>query len=92
MERFNDSLPVDKRMWRQDIAGSIAYARALSRAGILTVAESDELARGLTLVAAEWSAGTFKIVAGDEDIHTANERRLGELVGAVAGKLHTGRR
>ena len=43
-------------------------------------------------VAAEWAAGTFVIVPSDEDIHTANERRLGELVGSVAGKLHTGRR
>lgn len=39
----------------------------------------------------EWEAGTFKIVSGDEDIHTANERRLTELIGAVGGKLHTGR-
>ena len=43
-------------------------------------------------VRAEWAAGAFAIQASDEDIHTANERRLGELVGAVAGKLHTGRR
>ena len=42
-------------------------------------------------VEAEWEAGTFKIVAGDEDIHTANERRLTELIGSVGGKLHTGR-
>jgi len=39
----------------------------------------------------EWESGTFKIVSGDEDIHTANERRLTELIGSVGGKLHTGR-
>jgi argininosuccinate lyase len=42
-------------------------------------------------VASEWAAGSFVIKAGDEDIHTANERRLTELIGAVGGKLHTGR-
>jgi len=92
MERFNNSIGFDKRMWKQDIAGSIAYARALARAGLLKTAEADELARGLALVADEWAAGRFAIVAGDEDIHTANERRLGELIGPLAGKLHTGRR
>ena len=92
MEAFNNSISFDKRMWRQDIAGSIAYAHALARAKILTSAEAKELERGLRLVHNEWDADTFVIVPADEDIHTANERRLGELIGALAGKLHTGRR
>ena len=92
MEAFNNSFPFDKRMWRQDIAGSVAYAHALARAGILTGAEAAELARGLRAVEAEWAAGAFVAHDGDEDIHTANERRLGELIGPLAGKLHTGRR
>ena len=92
MEAFNNSISFDKRMWRQDIAGSIAYAHALARAKILTTAEANELERGLRLVHAEWASGTFVIVPADEDIHTANERRLGECIGALAGKLHTGRR
>jgi argininosuccinate lyase len=50
------------------------------------------LVNGLALVSKEWEDGKFKIMPGDEDIHTANERRLSELIGAVAGKLHTGRR
>ena len=50
-----------------------------------------QLVDGLTQVAAEWAAGAFVIQPGDEDIHTANERRLTELIGAVGGKLHTGR-
>lgn len=91
MERFNASLPYDKRMWRQDIEGSIAYASALGRAGLLSSQEVSLLHSGLDQVADEWKMGTFDENPGDEDIHTANERRLTELVGAVGGKLHTGR-
>jgi hypothetical protein len=91
MEQFNASLPYDKRMWKQDIQGSIAYAAALGRAGLLKPEEVKQLQDGLALVAKEWEAGTFEEKPGDEDIHTANERRLTELVGAVGGKLHTGR-
>lgn len=78
-------------MWSQDIRGSIAYAKANAKAGIITQDESDILVEGLQKVSEEWSAGTFAIQPGDEDIHTANERRLTEIVGAVGGKLHTGR-
>jgi len=91
MEQFNASLPYDKRMWKQDIQGSIAYAAALGRAGLLPPEEVKQLQDGLALVAKEWEAGTFVEKPGDEDIHTANERRLTELIGAVGGKLHTGR-
>ena len=76
---------------RQDIRGSQAYARALCGSGLLTAAERDSLVDGLGRVGAEWAAGSFEIKPGDEDIHTANERRLGELIGPVGGKLHTGR-
>jgi argininosuccinate lyase len=92
MEAFNNSIGFDKRLWQADITGSIAYAKALGRSGILKPAEVTSLVDGLSRVAEEWRAGSFKIVSGDEDIHTANERRLGELIGPVAGKLHTGRR
>lgn len=91
MEKFNASIGSDKRMWREDIEGSQAYARALSKTAVLTEGEAAEIVAGLDAVAAEWRAGTFEIKAGDEDIHTANERRLTELIGAVGGKLHTGR-
>ncbi|KAJ2891047.1 argininosuccinate lyase [Coemansia aciculifera] len=91
MEAFNESIHFDRRMYAADIRGSQAYAKALSRQGILTASEQQELDAGLSAVLAEWQAGKFEIRSGDEDIHTANERRLGELVGAVAGKLHTGR-
>eukprot|EP00955_Chlamydomonas_euryale_P054547 355871-Chlamydomonas_euryale.AAC.4 len=71
--------------------GSKAYARALAKCGILTAEESETIVGGLDKVASEWQAGQFVIKQGDEDIHTANERRLTELIGGVGGKLHTGR-
>ena len=68
----------------QDVRGSQAYAKALAKAGILSAGEAAALVDGLTSVAAEWAAGTFVTAEGDEDIHTANERRLGELIGVSA--------
>jgi argininosuccinate lyase len=91
MEKFNESLSFDKRMWAQDLKGSMAYAKAIGKVGILTDAERDEIVEGLQKVYGEWETGSFVIKAGDEDIHTANERRLTELIGATGGKLHTGR-
>lgn len=91
MEKFNASISFDKRLWAVDIRGSQAYARAIAQAGIITEAEAKQIIDGLDQVAQAWQAGQFVIQAGDEDIHTANERRLTELIGAVAGKLHTGR-
>ncbi|RHY67212.1 hypothetical protein DYB38_006982 [Aphanomyces astaci] len=91
MNKFNESLSVDKRMWAADIRGSKAYASALRAANVITVEENVAIQDGLNSVFAEWENGTFVIVAGDEDIHTANERRLTELIGSAGGKLHTGR-
>jgi len=91
MERFNASIGFDWRLYAADIAGSIAYARALQRAGLLTEDERDRLIAGLGGVQREFAEGVFQINLSDEDIHTAVERRLGELVGEVAGKLHAGR-
>ena len=91
MEKFNESINFDKRMWSQDVRGSIAYARATERVGILTADERDAIVSGLEVVHGEWESGTFELKPGDEDVHTANERRLTELVGPLGGKLHTGR-
>jgi argininosuccinate lyase len=91
MEAFNASITFDRRLWQVDIQGSQAYARALVGAGLLTDSESETIVAGLDQVAQEWARGEFVLREGDEDIHTANERRLTELIGAVAGKLHTGR-
>lgn len=91
MEKFNNSISYDKIMWKEDIEGSIAYSKALANCGILKLHESIEICNGLKQVEAEWLAGTFEIKATDEDIHTANERRLTEIIGQIGGKLHTGR-
>ncbi|MFN2271754.1 MAG: argininosuccinate lyase [Anaerolineae bacterium] len=91
LKQFGDSMPFDQRLYAADIRGSIVYAAELGRAGLITDKECDQLLRGLGQVKAEFDAGTFQIQPSDEDIHTAVERRLGELIGPVAGKLHTGR-
>jgi argininosuccinate lyase len=92
MHEFNQSLKYDKRMYAADVKGSIAFSKALLKAGILNEHEQQEITRGLKLVEEEWANGTFKIAADDEDIHTANERRLSEIIGKdIGGKLHTGR-
>ncbi len=91
MRRLNDSLPFDRRMYKQDILGSIAYTYALHEAGIITAEEAEILRNGLERVLAEFEADTFIFLPTDEDIHTAVERRLTEIVGVLGGKLHTGR-
>ncbi|KDN45907.1 putative ARG4-arginosuccinate lyase [Tilletiaria anomala UBC 951] len=91
MHEYNQSLSYDRRMWAQDIRGSQAYARALVGCKILTPDERDQIIAGLDAVGKEWKEDKFVIAEDDEDIHTANERRLKELIGPVAGKLHTGR-
>ncbi len=91
MEQFNSSIRFDKRMWAQDITGSKAYTMALERVGILTAIEADLIKSGLIQVHAEWKEGKFLIQDTDEDIHTANERRLTEIIGDAGKKMHTGR-
>jgi argininosuccinate lyase len=91
MARFNNSYPFDSRMWDEDIRGSLAWTRQIHAAGVISAAELAELTRGLEAVRAEFASGSFAALPSDEDIHSAVERRLGELAGAVAGKLHTGR-
>ena len=78
-------------MYAADIQGSIAYAGALERAGLVSAKEREQLVSGLEQVRAEFEDNIFQVQPRDEDIHTAVERRLGELTGPVAGKLHTGR-
>jgi argininosuccinate lyase len=90
-ERFTGSLAFDRRLWPQDVTGSVAWAKALAKAGLLSAAERDAIVRGLQVVRAELEAGTFPFRAELEDIHTNVERRLQELIGDVGGKLHTGR-
>ena len=93
MITYNESIHFDRVIYAQDIRGSIAYARANSKIGILTSDEFAAIEKGFQQVLKEWETDKFEIKPGvDEDIHTANERRLGEIIGTgIAGKLHTGR-
>lgn len=91
MDKFNSSISYDRNLWNVDVQGSKAYSRGLEEAGLLTKAELQQILQGLDKVAEEWGQGTFRLHPNDEDIHTANERRLKELIGDTAGKLHTGR-
>jgi argininosuccinate lyase len=92
VEEFTSSLAIDRRLYREDISGSIAHARMLGATGIIPVSEAQQLIKGLQAVRREFDDGKFLFVDGDEDIHTAIERRLSEIVGPdVGGKLHTGR-
>jgi argininosuccinate lyase len=88
---LNASITFDQRLGRQDVSGSLAWARGLQRAGLLTMGECNQLCGGLEAIAGEMERGEFGTRESDEDIHSAVERRLGELVGPLAGKLHSGR-
>ncbi|MBI4216255.1 MAG: argininosuccinate lyase [Chloroflexi bacterium] len=86
---FLDSLPFDRRLWRQDIAGSVAWARMLARQGIVSDKEAELIVMGLAAIREELDYGPFNLTG--EDIHMAIEARLAQKIGEVAGKLHTGR-
>jgi argininosuccinate lyase len=90
-DRLNASFAVDSRMWAQDIAGSQAHARMLVDVGVLSAEDGEAIRTGLEQVASEFRDGTFVARASDEDIHTAVERRLTELVGDPGRRLHTAR-
>lgn len=67
---------MDKRLFEEDIDGSEAYAKALEKINLITTKEADVICEGLEIVKEEWKQNIFDIKEGDEDIHTANERRL----------------
>ncbi|MSR69246.1 MAG: argininosuccinate lyase [Phycisphaerales bacterium] len=89
---FNDSLPFDRTLFREDIAGSIAWARALGRADVLTIEETKLLTHALTEVLQFGEANPATLTnASDEDVHSWVERELVARIGALGKKLHTGR-
>jgi len=90
LDRLNRSLPVDRRLWREDLATNRAWVRALAACAAVTAAERDTLLAGLDKVERALAAGAAESAA-DEDVHSLVERLLGEAIGPVAGKLHTGR-
>lgn len=91
VEAFTASIDFDKRLYREDIAGSIAHCRMMAGVGIVGQAEADVIVRGLAEIRGEIEAGSFTFRQELEDIHTNVEARLREKVGPVAGKLHTAR-
>jgi len=91
LESYNASVTFDVRMVREDIRGSIAHARMLGAQGIITAEDAAELETGLWQVLSEADSGQLQLTIADEDVHTGVERRLREIVGSVAGRLHTGR-
>ena len=91
MEEINASIGFDQRLYRQDIAGSIAHARMLAATGILTAADRDDIVRGLEQVRGEIDANAFTFSRSLEDIHMNVESRLKEIIGDPAGRLHTAR-
>jgi argininosuccinate lyase len=91
MERINASIDFDRRLYAQDIAGSLAHADMLVAQGILTAKDGRAIRRGLLKVREEIESGRFKFSTKLEDIHFNVEARLTELIGAAGGRLHTAR-
>ena len=91
MEAINASIGFDRRMAREDVAGSKAHAAMLGATGIVAAADAEAIARGLDAVLAEIEAGGFSFSTALEDIHMNVEARLSELIGPAAGRLHTAR-
>ena len=91
MREINASLPFDKRMWRQDIAGSKAHVAMLTKQGIVARADADTITAGLDAVAADYETDGVPVDLALEDIHMLTEARLAEKIGPVAGRLHTAR-
>ncbi len=88
---YTVSLPFDRRLWRDDIAGSRAHVGGLARAGLLADDELTSVLAALDTVEQEMADGSFGFAQSDEDVHTAVERRVTELAGAAGAKLHTAR-
>ena len=91
MREINASIPFDKALWRQDIAASKAHVAMLGAQGIVAAADAATIAAGLDRVAAEYEANGVPEDWDLEDIHMTTESRLAELIGPVAGRLHTAR-
>jgi argininosuccinate lyase len=91
MQEINQSITFDKKLYKQDIKGSTAHAKMLTKIGILTKAESTKIIDGLKKIEKEIESGKFNFKIELEDIHMNIESRLKEIIGDTAGKLHTAR-
>ena len=90
-QEFGASLPVDKHLYRQDIAGSRAHAKMLAHQGIISEEDAGQIRAGLDAIQADIDAGKFDFVIDDEDIHMAIESELTRRIGEAGKRLHTGR-
>lgn len=91
MEEFSDSLPFDKRLWKEEIQASLAYSVALAKTGIFSKREQTRIMKAFREIEKEFTLEKVKFKPEDEDIHTAIERILVEKVGEIGKKIHTGR-
>ncbi len=91
MEQINSSIDVDSRLWEQDIRGSKAHCRMLMAQKIIPEKDGEKILEGLCQIEKEMESGEFEFQASLEDIHMNIENRLSEIIGEVAGKLHTAR-
>jgi argininosuccinate lyase len=91
LDEFNASLPFDKKLYEEDIKGSIAHATMLAKQGILSQNEADQIAQGLMQIKHEIEEGKFEFQIAHEDIHMSVETRLIELIGDAGKRLHTAR-
>jgi argininosuccinate lyase len=90
-EAYTASIPFDRRLYKEDIEGSIAHSKALAKAGIISDKDAELIVMGLSSIREEMERGEFEFKGELEDIHMNIEARLGEKIGEVAGKLHTAR-
>src|SRR5262245_56844408 len=91
VEAFTESISFDRRLYRQDVAGSKAHAQMLAEVGLLTKAEAEQIGKALDEIAATIEAGKMEFATSLEDIHTHIEKALIAKLGDVGRKLHTGR-
>jgi argininosuccinate lyase len=91
LNQFNASLFFDKKLYRQDIKGSIAHSKMLALQGIISIDDQEKIEIGLLQIKEEIESGEFTWKIEDEDIHMAIENRLSQIIGAPAGRLHTAR-
>lgn len=90
-QRFGASLPVDKALYAQDIAGSKAHAKMLAKVGVISEEDAQQIAEGLDCVKADIESGDFSFDINDEDIHMSVEKALTAEIGDAGARLHTGR-
>ena len=91
MQAINASISFDKKLYAEDIRGSIAHSEMLAERGIITKADQKKIAKGLKTILGEIESGKFEFSEKLEDIHMNVEARLAELIGPAAGRLHTAR-